>query len=376
MATNDPRTEPRIYGILGGWTPPDKSTLWECICPWGEFPTFLQVLDSILISENRSFARGGIASVIISRPHSAASNSWMAALQQLFDQVARLFSTQQPAPEAMRDAAVDAERCDPDEMQRWPLSPLHAAVDVGDLPSVRALVAAGANIEERDMYRHHPLTPLLRAADEGHVAVARYLVERGADKEALTLYGDTSLHITAQKGHVGVMRVLIEHGANKDAAGDMGFTPLIWGSIRGYVAIVECLLEHGCNIDHAGADGYTALHEAALHNKLEIVQLLLRFGARLDVRDIYGQTPADVATECGHHDIADAIRAEEIRRRDHGFKRDRSTIVGTEEYEASRRPLAERKAAEAAAAAAAAAVDESDDDDDDDDEDGDDEEEG
>ena len=54
----------------------------------------------------------------------------------------------------------------------------------------------------------------------------------------------------------------------------------------------------------------------------------------------------------------DAIRAEEIRRRDHGFKRDRSTIEGTEKNEASKRPRAEEQVA-------AEAVDESDDDDDD-----------
>jgi len=72
----------------------------------------------------------------------------------------------------------------------------------------------------------------------------------------------------------------------------------------------------------------------------------------------------------GHHHIADAIRAEEIRRRDHGFKRDRSTIEGTEEHEAAKRPRVEEEAA-------AKQEEESEgDDDDDDDEDEDDDEEG
>jgi len=94
-----------------------------------------------------------------------------------------------------------------------------------------------------------------------------------------------------------------------------------------------------------------------------------REGAKLDARTNDGETPADLATSRGHHAFADAVRAEEIRRRDHGFKRDRSTIEGTEEHEAAQRPRAEREAEEAAAALAAAAADESDDDDDDDDED-------
>ena len=80
-----------------------------------------------------------------------------------------------------------------------------------------------------------------------------------------------------------------------------------------------------------------------------------------------GETPADVATHFGHQAFADAVRDEEHRRRNHGFKRDRSTIEGTEEFAAAKRPRAEREAEEAAAAAAAAAPDESDDDDDDED---------
>jgi len=80
-----------------------------------------------------------------------------------------------------------------------------------------------------------------------------------------------------------------------------------------------------------------------------------------------GETPADVAIRNGHHHIADAIRAEEIRRRDHGFKRDRSTIEGTEEHEAAKRPRVEE--------AVKPAEEESEGDDDDDDDDDDEEEE-
>ena len=122
------------------------------------------------------------------------------------------------------------------------------------------------------------------------------------------------------------------------------------------------------DVDCTDGAGWTGLHYAARRGHLHVAQLLFRYGATLDIKDNRGQTPAEVAIANGHHQIADAIRAEEIRRRDHGFKRDRSTIEGTEEHEAAKRPRAEREAAEAAEAAAnAAAADESDDDDDDDD---------
>jgi len=268
-----------------------------------------------------------------------------------------------------------AEEHDADEVQ---LSPLHAAVEADDLARVQALVDAGANIEEREEgtgNKNSRQTPLFRAAEKGNVAMARYLVERGADKEASDSNGWTPLLAATAGGHIDVVRMLTEHGANKEGVGHL--SPLSLASARGYVALAEYLLEQGCDVDKANdTRGWTALHWAALNNRLEIVQLLMRFGANLDVRTRGGQTAADLATQYGHHDIANAIRAEEIRRRDHGFKRDPSTIEGTEEHAASKRPRAEREAEEAAAAAlaAAAAVDESDDDDDDDDDDDEDEE--
>jgi len=153
-----------------------------------------------------------------------------------------------------------------------------------------------------------------------------------------------------------------------------GETPADLAVREGHTAVAEYLLDQGCNCDVNQQDFYgnTPLHNAARHNNLDFAQLLFRWGAKLDVRNHNGHTPADIATRMGHHDIANAIRAEEIRRRDHGFKRDRSTIEGTEEHAAAKRSRAEREAEEAAAAAAAAAVDESDDDDDDDDDEDDD----
>ena len=99
---------------------------------------------------------------------------------------------------------------------------------------------------------------------------------------------------------------------------------------------------------------------AAAGSSLEVAQLLFRYGAKLDIRDNNGETPADIATRHGHLAFADALRAEEIRRRDHGFKRDPSTIEGTEEHEAAKRPRVEEEAKQEE-------VDESDDDDDDED---------
>jgi len=225
-------------------------------------------------------------------------------------------------------------------------SRLHKAVEVGNVVRVQTLVAAGADIEEKQLSGLYgdSFTPLHHAALKGYAAVARYLVEQGADKEATSEYGKlTALHVAAHNGHIDVVRMLGEHGAKLDTAEGQGWTPLIFSCLGGHVAVAEYLLEHGCDVDHVNDDGNTALHYAAVHNHLEVAQLLFRWGVKLDVRDSEGKTAADWATQRGHHDIANAIRTEEIRRRDHGFKRDRSTIEGTEEHEAAKRPRVEEQ---------------------------------
>ena len=155
-------------------------------------------------------------------------------------------------------------------MAQMKLSPLHTAVDAGDLARVQVLVAAGADIEESDENdRSH--TPLLRAARKGNITVARYLVERGANKEAEYRGGDTPLIIAAYKGYMEVVRMLIDHGANKDATGNLDWTPLINASVYGHVAVVEYLLEQGCDMDRASRNGrWTALHQAAYNGHFEM----------------------------------------------------------------------------------------------------------
>jgi ankyrin repeat protein len=261
----------------------------------------------------------------------------------------------------------------------------------GHVDVVRMLIENGANKEITCVGE----TPLRLAATKGQVAVVEYLLEQECDVDSVGPLGGTALHaaaffnrpevvqvllrygatidvldnsglssfvVASQEGHIAVIRILIERGANKELFCN-GARPLIHAVKRGTTtpAVVEYLLEQGCDVDSVDNLGYTALHWAAFFNRLEIAQLLFRYGAKLDARNNDGETPADLATAHGHHDFATALRAEEIRRRDHGFKRDPSTIEGTEERAASKRPRAEREAEEAAAAAA---LDESDDDDD------------
>ena len=137
--------------------------------------------------------------------------------------------------------------------------------------------------------------------------------------------------------------------ANKERFDRHGCTPLMQAVDHRQFSIVEYLLEKGCLTDppmerdvwHRG----TALHRAVCIRKgAEYVELLMRYGANIDALTFNGDKAIDIAIRFRRHAVVDAIRAEEIRRRDRGFKRDRSTIPGTEEYEAAKQPRVEHEA--------------------------------
>jgi ankyrin repeat protein len=68
---------------------------------------------------------------------------------------------------------------------------LHDAAMYGHLSTVKALLAAGANIDERDVLGH---TPLHKAKN---AEMAKFLIEAGAKFDTRNIMGQTPLHTAA-----------------------------------------------------------------------------------------------------------------------------------------------------------------------------------
>jgi ankyrin repeat protein len=235
-------------------------------------------------------------------------------------------------------------------------TPVYMAAQNGHAQVLPTLAKKGADLDTVT----GGMTPLVASLtwNENDDSAALKLIELGADVNKAGDNGMTPLICAATNNHGRVAELLVQKGAAKDKASRGGTTPLMAACCHGHMAVATILLDNGCNGDLVDNRGRTALHWAAARGDVEVAQVLFRHGVKLDVRDNHGRTPADLATELGHHAVTDALRAEEIRRRDHGFKRDPSTIEGTEEHEAAKRPRVEEEAES-----------EGDDDDDDDDDD-------
>jgi ankyrin repeat protein len=114
------------------------------------------------------------------------------------------------------------------------LLPLHLAAADGQLQAVRALLDAGANVDDRDETRlpdgkvsSSGRTPLHLAVMAGKPAVARLLLDRGADVNAPDDVGKlTPLHHAARDGDADLIGVLLAHNADRKAKDSDGRTPL------------------------------------------------------------------------------------------------------------------------------------------------------
>jgi hypothetical protein len=146
--------------------------------------------------------------------------------------------------------------------------PLSRAADVGDLPRVERLLAAGAKADIRD---ESGCTPLMYAAalSRGHPAVRRHdalkdeqdpryksrklqiaklLVENGADVNAVDEGGESALH-SAARGFADCVKLLIQHGANVNQSSVSKTTPLWWAYFWNDIDSAELLINSGADVN-------------------------------------------------------------------------------------------------------------------------------
>ncbi|MEW6359714.1 MAG: ankyrin repeat domain-containing protein [Planctomycetota bacterium] len=88
-------------------------------------------------------------------------------------------------------------------------TPLHAAVDAGDMEGVKRLLADGADMNARD---ENGCTPLSRAVLRGHMGVAEFLVSKGAGVNVQAKNGWTALDIAAHRRSSDLVTLLRSYG--------------------------------------------------------------------------------------------------------------------------------------------------------------------
>lgn len=159
-------------------------------------------------------------------------------------------------------------------------SEIDLAIEGGHLEATKALLKAGAQPSAQgrrptvrtpqSRVRSNPLagrTQLTGAAKVGRADICRALIAAGADPNERSLWGRPALHIAAQYGHVAVCEVLIAAGANVMVRDGNDLTALHAAAEAGRANVCAVLLQHRARVNAADAIGRTPMHLAALMNR-------------------------------------------------------------------------------------------------------------
>jgi ankyrin repeat protein len=172
--------------------------------------------------------------------------------------------------------------------------------------ALRFLLEHSADVNSR---RDDLWTPLHLAVNIGELSVTRMLLERQADVNSRNCDGQTPLHLLSRReasqdeddSGSEIAKLLLERGANVNEKDKDNATPLHLASYNRKLEIVRVLLDHGANADAEKAGGETPVRLALRGNRdaheddVSVAQMILSHGVEAYARDKYHISTSDLA---------------------------------------------------------------------------------
>ena len=152
------------------------------------------------------------------------------------------------------------------------------------------------------------LASLQRAVDSGDVTSVNAIIARGADVNTRTEDGWTPLMLATIKGHTEVVAALLKQGADVDARNKKGWTALMFAVSMGDIETMRVLLAGNAEIDARDNDGKTVLMQATGENNIESLRVLLESGADVNIVDRLGETALTIAARRGYPEIVELLK--------------------------------------------------------------------
>lgn len=136
------------------------------------------------------------------------------------------------------------------------ITPLHAAVETGNVEIVRFLLGRGAKINIRDYQKR---TPLMMMDENTSPELFQLLISYGAKLNLVDKDGNTALHLfAAYDNQSDMLRTLVSYGVNVNAVNKEGKTALMIAAENDSLGGIEALIRSGADLNKVGRDGKTA----------------------------------------------------------------------------------------------------------------------
>lgn len=200
--------------------------------------------------------------------------------------MARLFGTawENPVPWEAEDDFGDFDRIPVGD------TPLHEAVQRGDLSAVKRLLKAGADPNAKNDLG---ATPLDDSPAKGPVMV-KALLKAGADPRLANDALGMALTFAPPSDRTTVVQLLLDHGADPNGRKVARGQILFLACTNGWDEVVRLLLDAGADVNARGGEG-PPLIGAVTGNRLQLIELLIRRGANVNLTDRNRLSPMSVA---------------------------------------------------------------------------------
>ncbi|MCR5221022.1 MAG: ankyrin repeat domain-containing protein [bacterium] len=197
---------------------------------------------------------------------------------------------------SLKAGANPNAKADPDG--RGEMSALMRAAKHNNIPGIRALLKAGADVNAHNSEGETALMLALAWTADTNLPVIQALLAAGADVNAHTQDGWTALMAASMDGRENVVQALLSAGADPKAQRSDGDTALMLASENNrHSGTVQALLAAGSEVNARNDEGRTALMRAAAYNSLAVVRLLLDAGADKSLKDNDGRDALGHAQE-------------------------------------------------------------------------------
>lgn len=153
-----------------------------------------------------------------------------------------------------------------EELEKNPRALFHSC-KIGDYKKAQLLIAAGADVNKKEI---HGTTPLHKAALSCHATIVRLLIANGAEVDAKASYPlQTPLHWAARNGHSDIVKMLIESGADVNAKTKNGETPLHLAAHYANAQTVKALLKNILAVKRLPSDKVESLRNICVYKLLD-----------------------------------------------------------------------------------------------------------
>ncbi|MGL5028760.1 MAG: ankyrin repeat domain-containing protein [Wolbachia pipientis] len=177
-------------------------------------------------------------------------------------------------------------------------TPLHLAVEEGNLEAVKHLIEKGADINAIGQHS------MCIAAKKGNLYLTAYILIEGADLNAQDECSWTPLYYAVYSGNIDVVRFLIDQGADYNITDNEG-TPVYYAFQYGHVRIVKYFVEEKSIDPMAPINEYgsTLFGEAIVGGDLDTIKYLMsRKDVTYDCNDLL-----EIAILNGHLDVVEYL---------------------------------------------------------------------